>query len=132
CCGRELIVFKDTPFELPLPQPPGTAQPDGPEGQAPEPTGITSQIPQPAAPAKRAPLPGRLLLLLRYAEEEVELTPALYNEGVCDPSREEPNRVREVAKLEVRHPDEVNSDCWRTLKGGSDAPCRDDCDDEVP
>jgi hypothetical protein len=69
---------------------------------------------------------------VRYAEEEIEFVPALYSDEQCDPKQREANRVREVAKLEVHPPHEVDSDCWRVPEGGRHAHCRDDCDDQVP
>src|SRR5262249_12488106 len=72
------------------------------------------------------------LLCLRYGEEQIEYVPALYAEGICDPTRREANRVREVACLDVCHPDEVKPGCWRVPGGDPEAHCRDDCDDERP
>jgi hypothetical protein len=120
CCGRELVLLADTPFELPLLAAPPTAE--APAGAA--------------APANGPPPPrnadGALLLCLRYTEEQIEEVPALYNEGLCDPTRREANRVREVAKLEWLRPDQVEPTCWRTTEGDPNKPCRDDCDDELP
>jgi hypothetical protein len=67
------------------------------------------------------------LLILRYCEERIEFVPALYDEGTCDPSRREANRVREVAQLEWRRRIEVPDQCW---KGTKATGCIDDCDDE--
>ena len=114
CCGRELVLERDTPFELPLPI-------EADEGAAMENSA-------PDAEGMRGPF----LLCLRYAEEPIEHVPALYAEGTCDPTRHEANRVREVACLEVCSLDEVDPDCWRVPGGDPVARCRDDCDDELP
>jgi hypothetical protein len=71
-------------------------------------------------------------LCLRYTEDEIEQVPALYNEGLCDPTRREANRVREVARLEWLRPDQVEPDCWRSTGGDPNRACRDDCDDDLP
>lgn len=112
CCGRELILPEDTCFELPLPRP---------ETGAEEPV-----------EADENALAGPFLLCLCYVEEEIEPVPALYAEGTCDPTRQEANRVREVACLEVRGLDQVEADCWRVPGGEPSARCRDDCDHTLP
>ena len=76
--------------------------------------------------------PAALLLCLRYAEEQVEHVPVLFHEGECDPARREANRVRELAVIEVHDLEDVEPGCWRERDTGMDAPCRDDCDDDVP
>ena len=73
-----------------------------------------------------------LLVCLRYDEEEIEPVPALYAEGRCDPSHHEPNRIREVARLEFRRLDEMGPGCWRMPNGSWHSPCRDDCDEPLP
>jgi hypothetical protein len=112
CCGRELFLPKDTAFELPLPPQPQN-QPAEAEG-----------------PGSLPHKPEEFLLLLRLHEEEIEFTPALYNEGVSDPAQA--NRIREMAVLEVRRPEELDANCWGTLNGDINLRCRDDCDQEVP
>lgn len=99
CCGRELVLACDTPYELALPD---------------------------------AGEPVRLVLCLRYCEEQVEHLPVLFHEGECSPDRREANRVREVVRLELRELSELDPDCWRERETGMDAPCRDDCDDGAP
>jgi hypothetical protein len=120
CCGRELVLPADTPFELPPPAAP-------PAAEAPAAA---------AAATNGAPPPptyqDALLLCLRYTEEQIEEVPVLYNEGLCDPTRREANRVREVARLEWLRPDQVEPDCWRTEEGDPNRQCRDDCDDDLP
>jgi hypothetical protein len=106
CCGRELVLPKDTAYRLPLPRENG----DGDDDELDEP----------------------FVLCLVYHEERVEPVPALYAEGSCDPKRHEANRVREVACLEARRLDELEDDCWLSPEGGMDAPCRDDCDEDIP
>lgn len=114
CCGRELFLPRNTPFELPLP-------PDADEGEE----GTESD-------GKRRCFERPFLLCLRYAEEEVEPVPALYAEGDCDPRHREANRVREAAELVACSLDEVGPGCWLEPGGGEDLPCRDDCDDDPP
>jgi hypothetical protein len=110
CCGRELILRQDTPLQLPLPTSPGDA----------------------AAGSSAQAMSGPFLLCLRYSEEEIEQVPALYAEGTCDPTRTEANRVREVAALQTIPFDQVQPGCWEVPGGDAEAPCRDDCDEEVP
>jgi hypothetical protein len=126
CCGRELVLPSDTPLELPLPAPPPTAAAG--DGEAPSAAPQEKELP----PDPYQSDDGVLLLCLRYAENEIEQVPALYNEGICDPKRREANRVREVAALEFLRPDQVDPTCWKTTEGDPDKPCRDDCDDELP
>ena len=112
CKGREIVLCKDTPLELPLPRE------DWEEQQ------------QQQQEVYREPF----LIALRYDEEEIEPVPALYAEGACDPARREANRVRETARLVFLRLDEVEPDCWLTPGGGDpgEGPCHDDCDDELP
>jgi hypothetical protein len=122
CCGRELVLCKDTPVRLPLPWPENRAA--GDETGPPEPdTAVRGD-----ADAVRGPL----VLCLRYQEQDIELVPALYHEGVCDSTRREPNRVREVADIEIFQLHDLDPDCWQVPEYGPHAPCRDDCDDELP
>jgi hypothetical protein len=72
------------------------------------------------------------LLVLRYVEEETERVPALYSEGECDPSRKEANRIREKAVFDVVRLDDVEGNCWLNPGGDPEAPCRDDCADDLP
>ena len=147
CCGREMVLHKDTPFELPLPRPaePGKAdtasqkdvpnQQDRPRQhdtphQQDRPGHMAAQQQQ-GVPAQEV-MSGPFLLCLRYDEEEIEHVPALYAEGTCDPTRREANRVREVARLGVCSLDEVEPGCWRVPGGDMEARCRDDCDEELP
>jgi hypothetical protein len=135
CCGRELVLHQDTPFELPLPQPPEPGkedqarQEDRPYQQDRPYQRETQQ--QQTMPDQEG-MPGPFLLCLRYTEEQIEHVPALYAEGTCDPTRREANRVREVACLEVCSLDEVEPSCWRVPGGDMETRCRDDCDDELP
>jgi hypothetical protein len=141
CCGRELILRQDTPFELPLPRPPEPSQenPERQEGasdqqERPHQQGGQGHIdaPQHQGTPPQESLSGPFLLCLRYREQEIERVPALYVEGTCDPTRQEANRVREVACLDVCSLDDVEAGCWRMPGGDPEARCRDDCDDELP
>jgi hypothetical protein len=118
CRGRELVLCKDTPLELPLPLEPWEeeerAQQEGAEDK-------DEKILKPP-----------FLIALRYEEEEIEPVPALFNEGACDPARREANRIRETARLVFLRLDEVKPGCWREPGGRPGAPCHDDCDDELP
>jgi hypothetical protein len=107
CCGRELIMAKDRAFELPLP-----TQDESDESYADT---------------------GRpFVLCLRYLEQDVEPVPLLYDDCNGEPRPVVPNRVREEACIEVRYLDELDDLCWRAPDTGMDAPCRNDCDDEIP
>ena len=135
CCGRELVLTKDTAFELPLPRHAGSASHNlPPAGEAPPPHEMPSDMPMTAHQMTSEPelLTEPFLVCLRYTEEAIEHVPALYAEGICDPTRREANRVREVARLEVRPLNAVKAGCWRIPGGDSEACCRDDCDDELP
>jgi hypothetical protein len=100
CCGRDLILEEDTAFRLPLP-------PESSKGEE------TQQ-------ADEEWMDGPFLLVLRYAEEEIEHVPAIYSEDDCGSDCHEANRVREVAKLDVLKPDEVEANCWKTPAGATD------------
>jgi hypothetical protein len=133
CCGHELILERDTPFELPLPPPPepGEEEQVNQKGRPYRRDEPAQDTPQQESPPEEG-MPGPFLLCLRYAEEQIEFVPALYAEGTCDPTRLEANRVREVARLEVCSLDEVEAGCWLVPGGDPDARCRDDCEDELP
>jgi hypothetical protein len=109
CCGRELVLERDTAFELPLP---------GPDDQQ-------------ATPAA-GERPESLFVCLQYREQAIEHTPVLYHEGHCDPSRKEANRVRETPAIVVRTGEDFEPDCWSRPGGGMDAECIDDCGEELP
>jgi hypothetical protein len=117
CCGRELILCEDMPVRLPLPWPERAAQEQAEAEEAEE----------GAARRRRS-----LLLCARYQEEPIEKIPALYHEGACDPARREANRVRERIHLEVCEPDDLDPGCWHVPDTGPEAPCVDDCGDELP
>lgn len=134
CCGRELVLEKKTPVKIWDP-PEADAQdypklPQGQEQTSPE------QYEKPPEPESREPCEPQdtrcFLVCLRYVEKPVEHTPALYAEGICDPSRREANGICEVAELEICTLDEVEGDCWRVSGGDEKTRCRDDCDDGLP
>ena len=144
CCGRELILHRDTPFELRLSRllEPGTqeeASQAGTLSQQNRPYQQAISPPQDPSGHSDAPQPqgwieggGPFLLCLRYVEQEIEHVPALYAEGTCDPTRREASRVCEAAYLEICTLDEVEPGCWPVPGGNQAAPCRDDCDDTLP
>jgi len=112
CCGRELIIPKQTAVELKaLPrvnpaarQQPGAGQYRHQQGGALHSDDEEEVIREP------------FLLVLRYEEEVVEQVPALLADNGCDSSRKQANRVREVAKFDfVRLKDVEN--CWRSKHG---------------
>jgi len=115
CKGREIVLCKDTPLELPLPRK------DWEKDQQQATVEDTDDV-----------LNEPFLIALRYGEEEIEPVPALYAEGACDPSRREANRVRETARLVFLRLDDVKPGCWLVPGGDPEGPCHDDCDDELP
>ncbi len=117
CKGREIVLCKDTPLELPLRREDWEKE----AGQCGDPGEKAEKVLEPP-----------FFIALRYEEEEIEPVPALYAEGACDPSRREANRVRETARLVFLRPDEVKPGCWLTPGGDSENHCHDDCDDELP
>jgi hypothetical protein len=122
CCGRELIVKCETPFELELPEPEG------------EPAGIYTRRPRPEQGGGEEEVEDRrerFLLVMRYVEEKTEEVPVLYNEGECDPKRKEANRIRESVAFDLIRYDETEN-CWLNPEGDPNADCRDDCGDELP
>lgn len=139
CCGRELIVPCEIAFELPLPRPPkdedekSTPPDKGDEYAKAYDVGQSSEDDEgeSAVDDEDGVMRESFLLALRYTEEETERVPALYNEGTCDPSRTEANRVRESAEVVVVPLDEVEGDCWRSPEGDPGARCRDDCADDL-
>lgn len=110
CCGRELIVKCESPFELPLPR----------AGEQEADDGDVEVMREP------------FLLVLRYVEEKTEEVPVLYSEGQCDPKHKEANRIREKAVLDVIPLKKVKGNCWLNPEGDPKAHCRDDCGDELP
>src|SRR5262245_2977803 len=127
CCGRELILPKDTAIELELP-PDWNPQAYSDEQQE------QSQPPEQQQGHVEYGCEQEFLLCLKYEEHHIERVPALYNEGVCDPSRTDYNRIRECAKLVVLDPHEV-PECWkhsRSMPTDWEHYCRDDCDENIP
>lgn len=131
CCGRELVLNKDTPFELPLPQMPGAEGEGLPAKEGPGQAAYEQKEPDKHAPESPGHT-GPYLLCLEYSEKPVEYVPALYAEGECDPTRQEANRVREVARIALHRLEDLEAGCWKKPEGGMDAKCRDDCDDDLP
>ena len=74
CCGRELILERDTPSSFRRARATLTAR-----------TACGNGEDQGGEP---------LLVLLRYVEHAVEKVPVLFHEGACDPARNEANRIR--------------------------------------
>jgi len=109
CCGRELILERDTPLQLP-------PREDDASGSGPADAG--------------GPVDEPLLVIVRYVEHAVEKIPVLFHEGGCDPTRNEANRIREAADLGFRPLHAVAPDCWRRPGGDMPADCDDDCPDE--
>ena len=105
CCGRELVLAENTPFELPLPRP----QDDEQAANKPH--------------TRQEPMEGPFLVVLRYREQEIEPVPALYDEGSCTPDHYEANRVCEVASIEAISIDTLVDDCWRETNGDGQERC---------
>lgn len=122
CCGRELVLPRDTPFELPFLPKPAAAEAGGENGEYEDDEADEADRPEAAEP---------WVLCLRYAEEELEPVPVLAAEGSCDPRHSEANLVRQTAVLDALPLSQLEADCWRR-RGGGDAKCRDDCDDHLP
>lgn len=122
CCGREIVLCHDTPFELPVGTP------------AKEPSGRQDSDSNRRRPDRPSddPHAGPFLICISYGEEEIETVPVLHAEGPCDPHDREANRLRESARLGAIPLDEVDPGCWRMPQGDADAGCRDDCDDQLP
>jgi hypothetical protein len=131
CCGRELVLEAEKPHKLPFPEPKVAPPPTAAAAPAAEgldkPNPAYQQNPPPKPPQEK---PIEFLVCITYHEELIEKVPALYNEGACDPSRNEANRVREVAKIVVLDPEEYPK-CWRTRVSDPEEHCCDDCD-QVP
>jgi hypothetical protein len=140
CCGREVVLFEDRAFELPLPAPPPEAgsSPGSPMTPAAEPHKSDTEQradEEPRYPVVTAqyPVHSSYLVCIKYVEQEIEKVPALYNEGACDPARQDYNRVRECVDLVALDPHEVPG-CWRTAEPVIDPTkgCCDDCDEPIP
>lgn len=135
CCGREIVLCSDTPFELPLPVPaPDVPDPDVPDQDDPDAPAAygAGEEPGQGEPLPEDGPPGPFLICLSYGEEEIETVPVLHAEGPCDPHDREANRLRETARLGIVALDEVDPGCWRVPEGDPEAACRDDCDDQLP
>lgn len=136
CCGREILVEGDIPYELKHltpdhPPPPAETAPDLPPPAEAEAAADASE--EDAARAAREYSERhrhrrRFLLGLEYHEELVEVAPALYNENACDPRRMEANRVREGWKLVERpYTPDLRGTCWRDPHHNPEASHYDDC-----
>jgi phage tail-like protein len=148
CCGRELVLLRDLPFHLPFTpedespreeprpeHPTDEERPDQyPEGEKTDEDAAEQAPPEYESPEQQPPDDSdnsqAYLLCARYAEEEIELVPALYHES-CDPTRTHANRVRECVRIELRRLDEVDPGCWKK-RTGEPGVVRDDCDDGPP
>lgn len=108
CCGRSLVLERDTAYKLPIRPRKGDKQAD-----------------------EEACWERPFLLGLHYHEEERELVPALYADGECDPQRKEANRLHESVKLTIYDPKETPG-CWRRGKKEQEERCHDDCGDSSP
>ena len=125
--GHELILPERTAFKLP-PRP----APPVEDTLSDTPPSATEGRPGGRADEDNEAGPESFLICLRYLETEIEPVPALYSEGSYDATHYEANRVREGVCIEIKHPDEVDDDCWLSVGGGSEARCHDDCDEEEP
>ncbi len=139
CCGREVVLLKDKGIELPLPPdnsdhhaagavlPPEPAAESAQSDPAQNGPGLYSPQHPPPSQAER-----EFLVCIQYAEHKIEKVPALYNDGNCEPGKEDYNRVRECAELVVLDPDDV-PECWRkAVPIDPTKHCCNDCDDPIP
>jgi hypothetical protein len=140
CYGREIVLPKDTTFKLPpLPERPEADEDDYVEEVEDESAetavgqkarGRRRRKERQEPPANEADW--TFLLGIHYSEKEIEPVPVLYNEGECDPTHQEANRLREEARLVVLRWDEVAPGCWRVPGGAESSHCHDDCDEPLP
>ena len=138
CCGREVVLFKDKGIELPLPEHHhGGGQQQSAAGSTPNLAQMQTQTgpgqhPHHPQPPPEHPVEREFLVCIRYTEQKIEKVPALYNDGACDPGKEDYNRVRECTELVVLDPSDV-PECWRRAVPIDPANhCCDDCDDPIP
>jgi hypothetical protein len=133
CCGREIVLEEETAVKIW--DPPEVSEDDPAEQHdaakqisSKKPIDITQDGEDPDQESES------FLVCIHYCEEKIEYVPVLHGEGECDPSRREPNRIREGACLVVCDPDDVGPDCWRGTDDETDAEdcCRDDCGDGPP
>jgi hypothetical protein len=119
CCGRELVLHKRTVFKVW--EPPKQAEKTPAYGQ--------TDVSTPAPSTTNPPAELQYLLYLHYEEEGIECVPALYAED-CSTKRFEPNRIHEVACLNVIPWDETTSKqhagCWQG-SGVNLQPCSKGC-----
>jgi hypothetical protein len=99
CCGRELINERRAAFSWPLPE-------------------------SPTAP----PAYEEVVLCMVYDEVATECAPTIIDD-CCGPLRNEPSRIRESVRFELRSPDELPG-CW-PQPGPSEPVVREDCDDSA-
>jgi hypothetical protein len=148
CCGREIILKEDKTIKVWTP--PESDDDQNAEDKAEMDTKADSADLQkvdekrghqhedpsqsaqpPEDDSKGTSQTGPFLLYIRYSEEEFEYVPALYAEGMCDPTRREANRLREMGELGVCLLDEVEPGCWSVPGGVEETPCIDDCDETL-
>jgi len=125
CCGRELVLTKDTVVEVWPAAEEGTGDESTAEQREPQ----RKQGYEPPPPVRR------YLLFIKYCEKPIECVPALYDDSCgCGrgQAREEANRIREDACLEAMPLEDAEEGCWpRGGNGGGYAgapsPPYDDC-----
>ena len=129
CCGRELVLPDSTVVSVWAPTDESADQPTEPTESPKSTSKVTAQV----ASVER-PRTLTYLLYLRYEEVEIECVPALFADD-CAPKRQEANRVRETACLEVvpwdpEHRKSPDYDgCWPT-EADRPEPCSRGCGDE--
>ncbi|MGO9227909.1 MAG: hypothetical protein ACLQKA_01685 [Bryobacteraceae bacterium] len=110
-CGREVRVLKPTELALPLPDTTATPKqpcpPDPTTGTSapPSDTATTTATAVPAPPAQAAPAavvaPPVLYVCVRYCENQVEFTPAPFDDCGCNSIGQQPNRICETFEFKI-------------------------------
>ena len=105
-CGREVRVLR--PVELALPQPDPAANPKQPcppdpaAGGTSAPTaGQAGAAPQTAGPTDLKVKPPDLYVCVRYCENQVEFTPAPFDDCGCNSNGQQPNRICETYEFKI-------------------------------
>jgi hypothetical protein len=120
CCGRELVLPKQTAYELPLPPIPEPKEVEHHGHHHGHGSPDDNQMTEP------------FLLVLRYHAKEIEPVPVLVPDGDCKHTHKQANRVREEAVFDVVPLKDVEPDCWRLPQGKPKEKCIDDCPDPLP
>lgn len=127
CYGREIILPDDASFRISFPEDPNYPDLVGlhdideaalEEPMAGEADWVRRYEGHEVDDADEE-LPGKpyqieYLLCVRYCERPVEMVPALYSDGSCDPQQDEYNRIRETPEFRQIPIDMLGKTCWHT------------------